>query len=88
MPSLTTRDIKDMHLQLRHGRATAFTAYIFIAKMWHDDMANLVDSIVKQCPDRSTFHTTPLTKAPQRPPSVKHKFASTSNIWTGRTIFM
>lgn len=44
---LTKKDIKKIHVQLRHASYTALKAYISAAKMWRDEMTPILKGIIE-----------------------------------------
>ncbi len=67
---LTRRDITKLHLQLRHGTASALEKYIRAAGLWVNEMAQVIDDVLLKCPCRVASNPVPHTKVASRPPTT------------------
>lgn len=65
---LNKKQIKKLHLQLRHGAKTAIEIYIRAAGVWHSSIATVIENVFEECKCRESFPPVPHTKVAVRPP--------------------
>ena len=85
--TLTEKDIKKLHLQLKHGTKTAMVKYIRAANLWTKTIEQMIQNVVTNCACRTA---SPLRRIEESGPLhhlLKHNTisASTSFILKAKT---